>query len=79
MHWTYDARTGVAYLALYGRGSVPTVVMSRPIAAGSRPGADAEIMLDFDKDSRLVGIEFLRSEEQLLAAVLEEVIGGGPD
>ncbi|WP_040793511.1 DUF2283 domain-containing protein [Nocardia paucivorans] len=66
MHATYDPEADAAYIAV-----------KHPIGAGeavrqqSVPIDNAEIVLDFDKDNRLLGVEILGAGGVLPAQALE--------
>jgi uncharacterized protein YuzE len=70
MRLTYDERVGAAYLRLRSDGDDVSHVSSRPITPPGANHSDDRIVLDFDDEGRLVGIEFLTPEKRLLPSVL---------
>lgn len=66
MHVTYDSDADAAYIAL-----------KQPIGAGEAvrqqnvPISNAEVVLDFDKDDRLLGIEIIGAGAVLPEQALE--------
>jgi uncharacterized protein YuzE len=80
MRLTYDKEVGAAYLRLRDDADdVGTVTPETFRPTGSRAGDDY-FVFDFDRDGRLVGIEFLTPEDRLLPSVLAraEPPGGRP-
>jgi uncharacterized protein YuzE len=72
MQLKFDERAHAAYLALRAEGERVNVAESRSVAPPGSANADERIVLDFDADGRLVGIEFLVPDLQLLPSVLSE-------
>jgi hypothetical protein len=72
MRMTHSERAGVAYLDLRTQDDeIAKPGRSLPIAApDATPGEDWWLVLDFDADGRLLGIEFLDPEAQRLPGVL---------
>ncbi len=70
MRLTYDKEVGAAYLRLRAEGDDVGTVTSKPIAPPGAEPADDSIVLDFDRDGHLVGIEFLTPAARLLPSVL---------
>ena len=70
MRLKIDERVQAGYLALHEEGEHVHVVESRSIAPPGARHADERIVLDFDAQGRLVGIEFLVPDGQLLPSVL---------
>jgi uncharacterized protein YuzE len=68
MRVTYDASADIAYIYLVERaaGSVDRSDEYEPEDTGGT------LVMDFDTDGYLLGIEVLRARERLPAAVLEE-------
>lgn len=78
MELRLDKRAGAAYLVL--RHPTDDVMVDTTVAI-SPPGAehlDEQLRLDFDAVGRLVGIEFLVPDEQLLPSILEQAVPAGP-
>jgi uncharacterized protein YuzE len=74
MKLNYDQEVGAAYLRLRGDDEDVGTVSSMPITPPRAEVLDDydTIVLDFDADGRLVGIEFLVAERQLLPSVLAD-------
>jgi uncharacterized protein YuzE len=70
MRLTYSVRGKTAYLALTEDREQSRSVSSQPIKPPGSEDADDYLVLDFDDDGRLVGIEFLTPHERLLPGVL---------
>ncbi len=70
MRLRIDERFNVALLALRADGERVQVKTTMPIAPPGATRADERLILEFDGDGRLVGIEFLVAHEQLLPSVL---------
>jgi uncharacterized protein YuzE len=70
MRLIYDRRVGAAYLRLRSETEDVSTVSSKPIAPPGARDADDRILLDFDDEGRLVGIEFLTPDQRLLPSVL---------
>jgi uncharacterized protein YuzE len=70
MRLSYDEEVGAAYLRLRTNDdNVGTVSCKSIIPPGAENVGD-RIVLDFDHDGRLVGIEFLTPQERLLRSIL---------
>ena len=65
MEVTYDKRVGAAYIYL-----IPPEERVRGVAAKSVPFE--KLILDFDADGRLIGIETIEPEEALRPSTLAE-------
>lgn len=72
MRLKYDQQVGAAYLRLHGDGEDVGTVSSKPVGLPGAEHGDDCIILDFDPDGRLVGIEFLTPELRLLPSVLAD-------
>jgi len=70
-----SARAGAAYLSLHGEHERVEVTETLRVAPPGATHADERLLLDFDAGGRLVGIEFLVAEEQLLPSVLADAAG----
>jgi uncharacterized protein YuzE len=70
MRLTYSERGKTAYLARDGRQRPIAAGLMQPIKPPGSEDADDYLVLDFDHDGRLVGIEFLTPQERLLPDVL---------
>jgi uncharacterized protein YuzE len=71
MKLTYDDRAKAAYLNLTGGENAGPVAHTEQLSPpGLEPQADTALRLDFDNDGRLLGIEFLVPDQQLLPALL---------
>lgn len=71
MKLTYDDRVNAADLSVTPDGEdVPAVRTAQISPPGIRPEADTALRLDFDADGRLLGIEFLVPDKQLLPGLL---------
>ena len=70
MKLTYDKRAGAAYLRLREEDDDVGTVTSQPVRPRDSTAGDDFLVLDFDSDGHLVGIEFLVPEERLLPSVL---------
>jgi uncharacterized protein YuzE len=68
-------RSGAAYLSLHGEHETVDVTETLRVAPPGAAHADERLLLDFDAAGRLVGIEFLVAEEQLLPSVVAEAKG----
>jgi uncharacterized protein YuzE len=73
MRLTYSERVGAAYLNLTCGAKAAHVAhteqLSPPVI---KPQADTALRLDFDANGRLLGIEFLVPDQQLLPELLAE-------
>jgi uncharacterized protein YuzE len=70
MKLTYDKQVGAAYLRLRQDSDDVGTVSSQPFRPPDSAAGDDYLVLDFDSDGHLVGIEFLTPEERLLPSVL---------
>jgi uncharacterized protein YuzE len=71
MKLTYDDEVGAAYLRLRGDDEdVAGPVTSESFRPPGSEAGDDYLVLDFDADGRLVGIEFLTPNERLLPSML---------
>jgi uncharacterized protein YuzE len=70
MKLTYDERGGAAYLRLRGDTDDVGTLSSKIVEPPSAEHMDDRMLLDFDEDGRLVGIEFLTPDDRLLPGVL---------
>jgi uncharacterized protein YuzE len=70
MRLTYDQEVGAAYLRLRTDDDDVGTVSSKSITPPGAENVGDRIVLDFDHDGRLVGIEFLTPEERLLPSLL---------
>lgn len=70
MRLKYDQRVGAAYLRLRADNDDVGTVSSKPVTPPGAEHLDDRIVLDFDTDGHLVGIEFLTPELRLLPSVL---------
>ena len=68
MRLTHDPRHDVAYLRLRGDDEHAISTRSAPVSTADGPGLG--LVLDFDAEGRLVGIEFLSASSQLRESVL---------
>lgn len=67
---TYDDKVDAAYLRLYEQGEDPGEVRSMPVSAPGQSQPGAGLVLDFDAEGRLIGVEFLSATSQLRPSVL---------
>lgn len=70
MRLTYDQEVGAAYLRLRTDDDDVSTVSSKSITPPGAESVGDRIVLDFDHDGRLVGIEFLTPAERLLPSIL---------
>ena len=70
MRLKYDQEVGAAYLRLREDTDDVRRVTSETFRPPGSPDAEDDLVLDFDADRYLVGIEFLRPELRLLPSVL---------
>ena len=68
MRLKYDQEVGAAYLRL--REDTDDVRHAETFRPPGSPDGEDDLVLDFDADRYLVGIEFLRPELRLLPSVL---------
>jgi uncharacterized protein YuzE len=72
MRLSYDQEVGAAYLRLRTDSDDVGTVSSKSITPPGAEHADDRIVLDFDQDGRLVGIENLTPLHRLLPSVLAD-------
>jgi uncharacterized protein YuzE len=72
MKLTYSPRGRVAYLSLRNDEDSPRVATNQIVKPPDAEHADDRIILDFDQDGRLVGIEFLTPDDRLLPSIVED-------
>lgn len=72
MKLTYHEQVGAAYLRLCSDEHDVGTVTSETFRPPDSSAGDDYFVLDFDKDGRLVGIEFLTPDERLLPSVLAD-------
>lgn len=77
MELTFDKRAGVASLRLVGRDGGHKTARSVTARAPSASAGDEYMVFDFDSEKRLLSIEFLVPEQQLLPSVLSEAAPTG--
>jgi hypothetical protein len=68
MRLRYSSSTGSAYLELFGADE--TVRATANVRITPPGSADSYLVLDFDATGRLVGIDFLGAQGQLLPSVV---------
>lgn len=71
MRLSYDDEVNAAYLRLHEDGDDVGPVRSETFRPSGADEGDAEFVLDFDQQGRLVGIEFLTAKTRLLPSVLD--------
>jgi uncharacterized protein YuzE len=67
MDSTYDSKNDLAYLSLTNESSAG---MAKRSVTLLDTDVDQDIVLDFDEDDRLIGIEFLNARRSLRPEVL---------
>ncbi len=72
MHLRFDPRANAAYLYLRDQDEQVKVVHTTVVAPPGSTDLDEGLRLDFDDEGRLVGIELLVPEHQLLPSVLRD-------
>jgi uncharacterized protein YuzE len=70
MRLSYDDEVDAAYLRLHEECDDLGPVTSETFRPPNPGDGAAEIVLDFDREGRLVGIEFLAAQRRLLPSVL---------
>jgi len=69
MRVTFDPSADAAYIYLVEKGRGRSVASSQEFEPEDTGGT---LILDFDRDGQLLGIEVLRARERLPAVVLEQ-------
>ena len=72
MRLTHDTEHDLSYLHLRGSDDDVGTVTSVPVTPPNPGDLTDELVLDFDRDGRLVGIEFLRATRRLQPSVLAD-------
>ncbi|GAB2968374.1 DUF2283 domain-containing protein [Frigoribacterium salinisoli] len=75
MKITYDTDANAAYIQIVG--SVGAGEATQQIHSIETPGGKGEIILDFDMDGRLLGLELLNAREILPERVIQDSLEPG--